>query len=89
VASADARIREVFVAESALSLFLTMHTKKMSLKVFFHIKSFGIWWKQKVQLFAHVVLDYSAERVEYSVHAVPRVITRNMRGSALQMGELR
>jgi hypothetical protein len=28
-------------------------------------------------------LRYSAERVEYSVHAVPRVVTRNMRGSAL------
>jgi hypothetical protein len=27
--------------------------------------------------------NYSAERVEYSVHAVPRVVTRNMRGSAL------
>jgi hypothetical protein len=26
---------------------------------------------------------YSAERVEYSLHAVPRVVTRNMRGSAL------
>jgi len=27
---------------------------------------------------------YSAERVEYSVHALPRVVTRNLRGSALR-----
>jgi len=26
---------------------------------------------------------YSAERVEYSVHALPRVVTRNVRGNAL------
>ena len=32
---------------------------------------------------------YSSERVEYSVHALPRMITRNVRGSALRWGESR
>ena len=43
------------------------------------------------QIIVHVyeLRRYSAERVEYSVHALYRVVTRNMLGSASQYGELR
>ncbi len=34
--------------------------------------------------FSKVRLAYSAERVDYSVDALPREVTRNVRGSVLQ-----